>query len=126
MLRLLQQDGELREIAQLVGPDALEEKDRLILEVARMLREVVLGQSAFDPEDAFSTVAKTYRLTALVMELHDRAARAVEQETPLEDLDLPALRHTLSELRGVSGDAFDERADAAERGIRALAPEETS
>ena len=57
---LLQRDRELREVAGLVGPDALEDQDRLILETARLLREFLIGQSAYDPADAQSPVTKTW------------------------------------------------------------------
>ncbi|MGB8332090.1 MAG: V-type ATP synthase subunit A, partial [Polyangiales bacterium] len=61
-IRLLQRDRDLREIAGLVGVDALEDEDRLILEGARIAREFLIGQNAFHPNDAFSTVSKTYHL----------------------------------------------------------------
>ena len=52
MLALLQRDAELREVAAIVGPEALEDADRLTLAGAAAVRELVLGQSAFDAEDA--------------------------------------------------------------------------
>ena len=58
-LELMQKERELREIAGLVGPEALQDRDRLLLEVAALVRETVLGQSAFDANDALSPVAKT-------------------------------------------------------------------
>jgi V/A-type H+/Na+-transporting ATPase subunit A len=45
---VLQKETELQEIVQLVGPDALPESEKIILEVARMLREDFLQQFAFD------------------------------------------------------------------------------
>ena len=49
---------------ELVGPEALEDRDRLLLAAAAAMREIVLGQSAFDPNDAFSPPAKTFALAA--------------------------------------------------------------
>jgi len=43
---LLQKEVELQEIVQLVGPDALPESEKAILEVTRMIREDFLQQSA--------------------------------------------------------------------------------
>ena len=50
---VLQKETELQEIVQLVGPDALPESEKIILEVARMLREDFLQQFAFDEIDAY-------------------------------------------------------------------------
>ena len=49
---LLGRERQLLDIVQLVGPDALPDSDRLVLEQARLLRETFLRQHAFDPIDA--------------------------------------------------------------------------
>ncbi|MEM3206742.1 MAG: V-type ATP synthase subunit A, partial [Halobacteria archaeon] len=54
MMSTLQREAELQEIVQLVGSDALPEDQQLTLEVARMLREFYLQQSAFHEVDAYS------------------------------------------------------------------------
>src|SRR5512146_2101097 len=59
---LLQRDQELREIAGLVGLSALADVDRLTIEVADLVRDVVLRQSAYDPNDFSSPPRKTYAL----------------------------------------------------------------
>ncbi|MDI3487527.1 MAG: V/A-type H+/Na+-transporting ATPase subunit, partial [Methanosarcinales archaeon] len=46
-MKVLQKEAELQEIVQLVGPDALPEEERMVLESARMLREDFLQQSAY-------------------------------------------------------------------------------
>ncbi len=46
-LELLQKEDELQEVVQLVGPDALPEKERVVLDTTRMLREDFLQQNAF-------------------------------------------------------------------------------
>ena len=51
MSALLQREAELQEIVQLVGPDALQDAERLIIEVGKMLREDFLQQNAFSDID---------------------------------------------------------------------------
>ncbi len=109
-LELLQRGQELRDIASLVGPEALQDADRLLLETARTLREIVLGQSAYDPNDAASPAAKTFRLAALALDLHRRAHASLAAGTPVERLGLAPLRRALAELRSVPPEAFAERA----------------
>ena len=105
-LELLQRDRELREIAGLVGPEALQDRDRLLLEAARLLREAVLGQSAYDPNDAASPVEKTFRLAALAHAFHDRGLAALDTGKPLEQLELGVARQALLAARRAGPDTL--------------------
>ncbi len=109
-LDLLQRDAEVREIAGLVGADSLQDPERFLMEVARLLRETVLAQSAFDPQDASSPVRKTYLLFRAVRDL-DRAGRTyLERGGAFPDLDLAPVRKALLALRRADPDALEERA----------------
>jgi len=98
-LELMQRDRELREIAGLVGPEALQDTDRLLLESARIIRDAVLAQSAFDPNDASSTVAKTHRLAVLALAVHAAGAAALGSGRTIERVDLTGARHALAAAR---------------------------
>jgi V/A-type H+-transporting ATPase subunit A len=98
-LELLQRDRELREIAGLIGPEALQDPDRLVLAVAQLLREVVLGQSAYHPHDARSTPEKTFQLASLACGVADGVAARLRAGTALSEIDLAPLRRALVSLR---------------------------
>lgn len=117
VLDLLERDAEIREIASLVGPEALQDIDRLTLESASLVREVVLGQNAFDPNDAFSSTAKTYRLASLAMELHRRAGELLESGVPIEKLDLGAAWRSLVRLRDSGEEQLEERGRETEAAL---------
>ncbi|MEM3012970.1 MAG: V-type ATP synthase subunit A, partial [Candidatus Hadarchaeales archaeon] len=51
-MALLQREAELEEIVKLIGADALPETERAVLESARMVRENLLQQFAFDEVDS--------------------------------------------------------------------------
>ncbi|MGC2288422.1 MAG: V-type ATP synthase subunit A, partial [Thermoplasmata archaeon] len=53
-IETLQKESELQEIVQLVGVDALPEREKVILDVARMIREDFLQQSAYDDVDTYT------------------------------------------------------------------------
>ena len=53
-LEILQKESELQEIVQLVGVDALPEREKATLDAARMLREDYLQQSAYDDVDTYT------------------------------------------------------------------------
>jgi len=130
MLDLLQRDRELREISALVGPEALEDRDRLVLEVARLAREIVLGQNAFDPVDAFSPPAKTLRLAALTLAVLDEAGAGVDAGRPLDRIDLQRAWQPIRLVRDAREEELEARSSEAARAIEAAcggaAPEPTS
>ncbi|MBD3405840.1 MAG: V-type ATP synthase subunit A [Candidatus Lokiarchaeota archaeon] len=77
-MALLQKDQELREIVQLVGPDALPESERAILEAARMIKEDFLTQSALHEIDTFCPIGKTYRMLRIIIRFTRKMAQAVK------------------------------------------------
>jgi V/A-type H+/Na+-transporting ATPase subunit A len=122
-LEFLQRGRELKDIAGLVGPDALQDTDRLALETARIIQELVLGQSAYDPHDARSPVRKTHRLASLARALHRRGHDVLERGAHFERLELGAARRALAAFRGAGPDAAEARFDDAQRAIANLAEE---
>jgi V/A-type H+-transporting ATPase subunit A len=120
MLALMQRDRELREIAGLVGPDALQDSDRLLLETAATAREAVLAQSAFDPNDASSPLDKTYRLAALTVALQTAGAAALAKGRTMETLDLTGARRALVAARRAAPSELAARVAEAASAIAAV------
>ena len=96
---LLQKETELQEIVQLVGPDALPESEKIILEVARMLREDFLQQFAFDAIDAYCPPKKGYWLLKTIMAFHDAAVAALNRGVSLRQIQQLPLSDEISQLK---------------------------
>jgi V/A-type H+-transporting ATPase subunit A len=87
---LLQKEAELQEIVQLVGPDALPEGEKAVLEVTRMIREDFLQQSAYSPVDGFCPMEKQYLMLKAILTFHDAAVAAMGRGVGLRQvLTLP-------------------------------------
>lgn len=87
---ILQKETELQEIVQLVGPDALPESEKVILEVARMLREDFLQQFAFDDIDAFCPPKKAYWMLKVILAFSDASSAALNRGASLRQvLEMP-------------------------------------
>ncbi|WP_313691497.1 ATP synthase subunit A [Halorarum halobium] len=82
----LDEEGELQEIVQLVGKDALPEDQQLTLEVARYLREGYLQQNAFVDEDMYCPPEKTYEILTAIQTFNDEAFDALDAGVPVEDI----------------------------------------
>jgi V/A-type H+/Na+-transporting ATPase subunit A len=80
---LLQKEVELQEIVQLVGPDALPESEKAILEITRMIREDFLQQSAYHDVDSFCSLDKQYWMLRVILSFHERVDQAMGKGVPL-------------------------------------------
>lgn len=119
-LELLQRERELREIAGLIGPEALQDRDRLLLEAAKLLRETVLGQSAFDANDALSPVEKTYRLALLARDAYTAGLAALDHGAVFDRLNLAPVRRALSAVRWSPPADLPARIAEAERAVQQI------
>jgi V/A-type H+-transporting ATPase subunit A len=113
-IRLLQRDREIREIAGLVGVEALEDDDRLILEGARIVREFLIGQNAFHPHDAFSTVEKTYQMSRLLRSFMRVGEAELKEGVSFEKLDLAAVRAAFGSVKTAAPGALDRQISDAQ------------
>lgn len=90
-LKILQEEANLDEIVRLVGVDALSPKDRMIMETAKSIREDYLHQDAFHEVDTYATLKKQCTMLKLILEAHDLAIKAVEEDVEVDEiLELPA------------------------------------
>ncbi|MEW6329529.1 MAG: V-type ATP synthase subunit A, partial [Candidatus Micrarchaeota archaeon] len=122
-MALLQKEAELQEIVQLVGPDALPEKERAVLLSARMIREDFLQQSAYHEVDTFASIRKQYLMLKIIMRFYERAIAAtdlgvqvkrIQELKVLNDIarmkEIPE-KEVEAKMKGIMG-AVDEQFDA--------------
>jgi len=120
VLGLLQQERELEDIAALIGRDALQDRERFVLDGATLFREVVLQQNAFNPVDATSSLPKTHALARLTLGAYEAGAGALERGRRLESIPLQALRAALLRLRHAPEQSWRESAASVEQQIARL------
>lgn len=74
---LLQRESELAEVAEVVGLEGMQEKDRLLMQAAEKIRTTFLAQNAFS-RDAFSPPEKTAELIASLLGEYRRQLAGLE------------------------------------------------
>ena len=82
--QVLQQEESLREVAEIVGAEGLQETDRLLMRTAERIRTEFLQQNAYS-EDAFSPPEKTLDIIKNILAFFDAAAEKLKQGMPLEE-----------------------------------------
>ena len=78
---VLQKEDELNEIVQLVGKDSLAESDKLILEVAKIIKDDYLAQNGFSPHDKTCPFYKMYWMMKNIIAFYKLAQKAIENST---------------------------------------------
>ncbi|MDZ4170839.1 MAG: ATP synthase subunit A [Methanobacteriaceae archaeon] len=111
---LLQKESELQEIVQLVGPDALPDRERITLETARMIREDFLQQNAYHEVDTYCSSAKQFEMLKTIIMYQDHATVALERGAPSADLINLAVKEDIGRMKYIPEKEFE----AAVKGIQ--------
>ncbi len=107
-MALLQKEAELQEIVQLVGPDALPEKERIVLEGARVIREDFLQQNAFHDVDTYCSASKQYKMLEVMLEFYDLANDAVSRGVAAKEIAELEVKDDIARLKYVPEEKVDE------------------
>jgi V/A-type H+-transporting ATPase subunit A len=120
---LLGRERVLLDIVQLVGPDALPDTDRLVLEQARLLRETFLRQHAFDPIDASRPPRVQLALLRAVMAAGAGMRRALDAGATLAEIFGASLLADLRRGSSLGGPDVEAHLDRLATRLRAWAGE---
>ncbi|MEO8357011.1 MAG: V-type ATP synthase subunit A [Chloroflexota bacterium] len=116
-MEILSEESRLSQIVKLVGPDALPDEERLILETARLLREGFLQQNAMDPVDAYSSVQKQIRMLELILYFNERALKVVKRRAPISMIHNLAVVDTLIRMKATVPNEELEKLDEIRKQI---------
>lgn len=106
-MALLQEEAKLDEIVRLVGIDALSERDRLKLEVAKSLREDYLQQNAFHEIDTYASLAKQHKMLQLILMFKKEAERALDAGVYLDKILNLQVRDKIARSKYIAEDNID-------------------
>lgn len=116
-MRLLQQESELQEIVQLVGPDALPERERVVLETARLIREDFLQQNAFHDVDTYCDIKKQYRMLKIILKFHKYALDAVNRGVKATKIAEMQILDEIARMKYIPLEEFGKRAEEIDNKI---------
>ena len=83
---VLQREDTLKEIVRLLGPEALPDEEKLVLEVARMVKIGILQQNSFDKIDTYCSPQKQVKMVGLMVKFYREAQKALKAGIPLADI----------------------------------------
>ena len=83
---ILQREDTLKEIVRLLGPEALPDEEKIILEVARMIKIGILQQNSFDEVDTYCSPEKQFKLMKLLVDFYNEGQQALKDGASLADI----------------------------------------
>lgn len=120
-LDILQQESELEQIVQLVGPEALGGRQQWTLDVARLLREGFLQQDAFHDIDAHCVPEKQLALLDLFVGLYDKGDDLFDAGVSIsrlrEEVDVPRLIRLKEDVPDDEPEQIDRIREEIENGL---------
>ena len=124
ILDLLHREVRLQQVVKLVGPDALPDSQRFVIEVCTLFKNAFLQQNAFDDVDRYSTVEKQARMLAIILTYSRRGAEVIRRGMTLVRLrrmkvlqDVVKMKFTIANDQP---EAFDKLAARLERSLDQL------
>ncbi len=125
LYQILRREDMLKEIVRLLGPEALPEEERLVIDVARMIKLGFLQQSAYDEVDSYCSPEKQYRLLRLFVRFYEEADEALRRGVKIGEIRklplIPELVRVKGSIRNEELHKFDElekRIDSAFESLR--------
>lgn len=99
LMKLLQEESKLLDLVQLVGEDVLPDSQRLVLDIARIVKVGILQQNAFHKEDAFVPLNKQYAMIKVVWHLYLQMKRCIDRGIPLSKTQNHALSQRVAKMK---------------------------
>jgi V/A-type H+-transporting ATPase subunit A len=81
--RILQEEGKLLDIVKLIGSDILPEEQKLVLEMAKVIRQGFLQQNAYHEQDTYVPIQKQYLMMDSILRVGTKAAGLVALGIPV-------------------------------------------
>jgi len=110
--RILQEEGKLLDIVKLIGSDILPEEQKLVLEIAKVIRQGFLQQNAYHEQDAYVPIHKQYLMMDSLLRVNNKASRLVAMGIPVSVIRRSGVFDELIKMKySISNDnfeAFDE------------------
>ncbi len=86
MVYILTQESSLMEIVKLIGADVLPDDQKLILEIAKVIRVGFLQQNAFHQEDTCVPMDKQFRMMEIILYLYRKSRTLISMGMPMSVL----------------------------------------
>lgn len=96
---LLLEENSLMEIVKLIGADVLPDDQKLVIEIARVIRVGFLQQNASHADDTFVPLEKQFKMMHVILHLYHRAKEVVARQIPLSKITATGLFDKFTKMK---------------------------
>ena len=96
---ILLEESRLMEIVKLIGSDVLPDDQKLIIEIARIIRLGFLQQNAFHKDDTFVSLEKQFKMMDIILYLYHRCQQVIAGQIPISKLSALGLFDKLVKMK---------------------------
>ena len=119
MMKLLSEDDKLNQIVQLVGEDVLPNDQRILIEMAKVLKKGFLQQNAMHEVDSYVPLDKQYKMLQVIDNLYDSAEKAVKKQIALTKIKNDDLFEEVIKMKyNIPNEDYDEKFDELNKKIK--------
>jgi V/A-type H+-transporting ATPase subunit A len=96
---ILREETKLMEIVKLIGEDVLPDDQRLVIDIARIIRVGFLQQNAYHADDTYVPLQKQYKMMTVILTLYRRARQLLAAGVPISRLAETGLYDKLIKIK---------------------------
>ena len=99
LLSLLHEESKLMEIVKLIGADVLPDDQRLVIDVARVIRVGFLQQNAYHKDDTYVPLAKQFLMMKTILHLYEKGKSLVAVSKPVAEISKSGILEKLIKMK---------------------------
>ncbi len=112
ILSILTQENQLNEIVKLIGSDVLPDDQKLVLEIAKVIRLGFVQQNAYHPSDTYVPMAKQLKMMETILYLYQKSKQLIDMDMPMSLLrENSVFEKVISIKYDISNDELDKFQD---------------
>ena len=111
IVKILEKENELQEIAKVVGQDVLSDDKKLTLEIAEAIRVGFLRQNSFSEIDTYVPIQKQYKMMQTILLINERALKLIQKSIPLSEIKKTGIFEEYKEIKNTIKNEEIEKID---------------
>ncbi len=99
LLSILNEESQLMEIVKLIGADVLPDDQKLVIDIARVIRVGFLQQNAYHKDDTYVPLQKQFLMMKVIIYLYDSAKRLLSLNKPISGITESGIYEKLIKIK---------------------------
>jgi len=99
IMAILREENTLMEIVKLIGADVLPDEQRLVIDIAKIIRVGFLQQNAFHKEDTYVPPPKQFRMMEIILHLYEKAQQLIPLSIPVRLIEESGLYEKIIKMK---------------------------